>query len=120
MGRAVKRKIDLDARRKSRAAAAEVDQEPVEIKFCNMKFTLPAEMPWRFASLAFAGDVDGALRLAFDAGEPPPDEDDPQDSQYDRFLWLNPSVTDVLALVEDIGEAYGLSMGESSASASSS
>ena len=108
MGRAVNRKIDLDARRKARAAEAEADHEPVEVVFSDTKFELPAELPWRFASLLFKGEVEPALAAAF--GE----------DEYQRFLALDPSVDDVQGLVEDLSEAYGLSEGESSASASSS
>ena len=108
MGRASNRKIDLDARRRARAAEAEADHEPVEITFGDSKFELPAELPWRFASLLFRGEVDAALAAAF--GE----------SEYERFMGLDPSVDDVQGLVEDLSAAYGLSEGESLASASSS
>lgn len=107
MGRATSRKIDLDARRKARAAEAEADGEPVEVTFGDTKFVLPAELPWRFASLLFKGEVDDALAAAFG-------------DEYERFMGLDPSVDDVQGLVEDLSEAYGLSEGESSASASSS
>lgn len=107
MGLAVNRKIDLDARRRARAAEAEAGGEPVEITFGGTKFELPTELPWRFASLLFKGEVDDALAAAFG-------------DEYGRFLSLDPSVDDVQGLVEDLSEAYGLSEGESSASASSS
>jgi hypothetical protein len=97
------RVIDLD---QAKAARAEVAKEPVAIKFGGEEFELPAELPADFALLASEDREYEALRALFRA-------------DTERFFGLRPSLDDVTELIAQIGTVYGLSVGESPASANS-
>lgn len=101
--------IDLNAKRKARAAQREKDQdEPVVVLIGKQKIKLPVEAPADFAFKAAEGDTRGALVAIMNG-------------QSDAFFAEAPSVDDVKELVQDIAEVYGFDdLGESPASAPSS
>lgn len=101
--------IDLNAKRKVRAAQREKDQdEPVVIVIGKEKIKLPAELPAEFGFRAAEGDTRGALVALMNG-------------QSDAFFAQAPSMEDVTELVKDIAETYGFDdLGESPASESSS
>lgn len=93
------RVVDLDA---MRAARAEVEQEPVVIRFGGEEFTLPPEMPVGLPVYAQSGDLEGVLATLFG-------------DEARRFM-SRASVQDVHDLVDGVLEVYGLTEGESDAS----
>lgn len=101
--------IDLNKKRKARAAQREKDQdEPVVILIGDEKLKLPPELPAEFAFKANEEDMRGAVVALLDG-------------QADAFFKQSPSLQDVMDLVTDVAEIYGFdSPGESEASASSS
>lgn len=104
--------MDLDKKRAARKREAK--KEPVTVKFGGKLFQLPIELPFEcvieLASLATQDDADapriftGVLQKLLG-------------KQYDEFMALGPSMTDVMELVGGLAEAYGISQGESPASA---
>lgn len=104
-------RIDLDAARAARAEAA--GEGPVVV-FGGGDFPLPPEMPFSVAeSLATLNEMSTSAKAAemqaiFKAllGE-----------NYESFMAQSPSLEDMLALIEGLGQAYGLEdVGESEAS----
>lgn len=103
-GAAPQRIIDLAA---ARAARAEAHREPVVLRWDEgVEFTLPVEMPADFALLAQEGSMRGALAALLG-------------DQADEFFALRPTMDDVNALAEEAGRVYGMTPGESPASAKS-
>lgn len=99
------RSLDLDA---ARAARAEAQGEPPVVTFGGEQFTLPAELPLRYAWALIDNDHEGALKMLFNG-------------QHERFLAKDPSRDDVLALIKGIPLLYGIGdEGESPASGGSS
>lgn len=97
--------LDLDA---ARAARAEAKGEAPTVTLHGEKFTLPAELPMRYVWTLVDGDDMAALKVLFNG-------------QLERFIALDPTREDVLALVAGVPKLYGLgSEGESPASAGSS
>lgn len=96
------RTLDLDARRK--AAMAEANHEPLVLTLSGEQFTLPVELPLSFAYYLQTMEILKAARTLVG----------PDDAQ--RFLDANPTVEDMEAIVE----AYGVGLGESSGSPTSS
>lgn len=106
-GAPARRTFDLDAARAKREAArAEVNGPPAVLIFGGQEFTLPSELPIDFALYA----AEGEMRLALGAllGD-----------QADAFFSHRPSVDDFRAIGEMLDGAYGVTMGDSSASPSS-
>jgi hypothetical protein len=98
--------INLDELERARLEVA--GKKKHTITFRSKKFTLPQELPLRFAIALGKGDVEAALHAVLN-------------SKVDEFLDLGPSNADFLALANAIGEMYaGREVGESSASGSSS
>lgn len=97
--------LDLDA---ARAARAEAKQENHVVVFGGEKFELPPEPPWEMVELPAMGDAPGGVRALLG------------DEQYIAFKRHRPSVPDMVALLEGAVGLYGLTVGESSASAGSS
>lgn len=102
IGATMSRTLDLDARRK--AAMAEANREHLIVTLDEQQFRLPVELPLAFAHYLSTMDIFKAARCLVGA-------DDAQ-----RFIDANPSVEDMEAIVE----AYGVDLGESSASTPSS
>jgi hypothetical protein len=100
IGATMSRTLDLDARRK----AALAETEPLIVTMGGEKFTLPAELPLVFAYHLTNMDLYKAARALVG------------DDDAERFLEANPSEKDF----EQIIEAYGVELGESSASTPSS
>jgi predicted PolB exonuclease-like 3'-5' exonuclease len=96
MAAAKKRIIDLD---KARAARAEVDREPVTIKFKGETFDLPVEVPADFSLLFAAGDPRGAYEALLD-------------ENAERFFELKPSAPDLNELYDQLQKVYGADEGE--------
>jgi hypothetical protein len=97
-------RVDLDA---ARAARAEADGEAREFVLGGEVFALPAEIPWETSERFTAGDVMGGLVILLGP------------EQSERLRSVGPSVQDIEALAGAIGELYGISQGESQASAGS-
>ena len=93
--------LDLDA---ARAARAEKDRRPRVIKLGGEEFTVPARCPIDALEEVAEGNLRECLRLLLG------------DEQYARFMAHRPDDLDFRA----IGEMYGVSFPESSASAPSS
>lgn len=88
------RVIDLDA---ARAARAEAQGEKPTIVFGGETWTLPAELPWAVAEAATAGDGAAALKaIELLLGE-----------QWPAFKKHNPTLADIMVIVEGIGDIYG-------------
>ena len=97
------RAIDLDA---ARAARAEAMQDAPTLRFGGIEWKLPNELPWAFVE-ASSGDVQGIVRALQGLLA----------EQWNAFSALNPSIADVMALVEAIPGLYGLEgLGEAAAS----
>lgn len=95
--------IDLAA---ARAARAEAQREPVILKWDEgIEFTLPPEMPVEFALCAQEDNMRGALTALLG------------DDQAGEFFALRPSMDDINDLSQLAGEVYGVTPGESVASA---
>lgn len=95
--------IDLQA---SRAARLEALGEPVVLKWDDgIEFTLPVEMPAEFALCGQEGNMRAAIVALLG------------DDQAAEMFALRPSMDDINALVEMAGEVYGVTPGESGASA---
>lgn len=93
------RVLDLDA---ARAARQEAQQEAPVIRFGGTDFVLPVELPWAVAEAAAEGTGAGAFRaIELLLGD-----------QWPTFLGLNPSVADVLAIVQGIAGIYGVDPGK--------
>lgn len=102
------RVIDLAAARAARVAArGEAHGEPVTLRWSDdVEFVMPVEMPADFALLANDGDFRGAVgALLGDVAE--------------EFFALRPSMDDLNELARAAGEVYGVTPGESPASAGS-
>lgn len=101
--------IDINKKRKARAAQREKDEdEPVVILIGDEKIKLPPEAPAEFAFKLAEGNVRGALIVMMNG-------------QSEAFFAQNPSTNDINDVVEGIAEAYGFDdLGESVASESSS
>lgn len=101
--------IDLNKKRKARAAKREKDQdEPVVVLIGEQNIELPVEAPAEFAFLAAEGDIRGAVRGVLG-------------KHANAFFVEKPSLDDVMEFMEAVSEVYGFdSLGESSASESSS
>lgn len=109
--------MDLDRLRTERAAKREAEGKPtsIEVILGGRTFTLPPEMPAEAAMLASTVAEDdiaaagtatlGAMKLLLG-------------DQYEDFMALSPSLEDLDALFTGMTEAYGLTMGEPSASES--
>jgi len=102
-------RINLDQRRKARAAAREKNNaEPIVVEVGGQDFTLPAELPFEFADKAANGDLRGALSTLFDG-------------DADAFFGQKLTFNDVMELVQEVASAYGFdNLPESKASAPSS
>ena len=96
------RHIDLDARRK--AAMAEAKGEPLTVTIGGETFDLPAELPLSFAY--YMQQIEMLKAAASLVGK----------ENAERFLDANPTMEDLEAIVE----AYGVGLGEASASPTSS
>lgn len=97
--------IDLD---ELRAARREAAGEPPKIRFAGQVFTLPVEMP---AAVVEALDDDDTVGFAKGLlGK----------EQWGRFKELGGSRDDIFALASKAHLAYGITLGESSASGDSS
>lgn len=93
------RNIDLDAARAARAAAK---QEQPTVTFGGKAWVLPAELPWAVAEAAAAQDTAGIVSaIASMLGE-----------QWPEFKALNPSVEDMTALMEAVGDIYAAPLGK--------
>lgn len=93
------RVLDLDA---ARAARAEAQQDKPVITFGGKEFTLPAELPWEVAEAAASGDGVAALKsIELLLGD-----------QWGEFKKLNPTLADVMLVVEAIGRFYGTDPGK--------
>jgi len=101
--------IDLNQKRKARAAKREKDQdEPAVILIGKEKLKLPDELPAEFAFQAAESNVRGAVIALLG-------------DKADAFFSQSPSFQDVMDLMQDVSEMYGFgSLGESEASADSS
>ncbi len=101
--------IDLNQKRKARAAKREKDQdEPAVILIGKEKLKLPAELPAEFAFQAAEGNIRGAVSALLA-------------EKADAFFKESPSFDDVMDLMTDVSEIYGFdNLGESGASADSS
>jgi hypothetical protein len=97
-------RIDLDALKAQRAEAL---AEPHELVFGGQTFQLPAELPGDYIFVD-REDLQTAFRLLL--GE----------EQWAAFLALKPTISDFKALTEAIPELYGLTVPNSSGSATSS
>lgn len=109
-----KKEIDLDVLATLRR---EAEEEAPIIKFKGETFQMPIELPFQIVEaigtlqntkdderdLVAGGLVAKIARSLFG-------------TRYQEFLDLEPSTNDVMALVENVGQAYGTSQGESSAS----
>lgn len=93
-----KQVIDLD---KARAARAEVERRPVELKIGGETFELPAEIPADYSLLLAVGDVRGALEALLN-------------SKSEAFFGVSPppSVQDLNELIDQIDSAYGVDEGK--------
>lgn len=90
----VSRVLDLDA---ARAARQEANGEVPIVRFGGREFTLPVEMPWTVAEAAAGGDGASALRaVRLLLGD-----------QWVEFEALNPSVADVLEIIQGVAAIYG-------------
>lgn len=99
-------RINLDPL--ARARMEKAGKKRHEMEFAGVVFQLPPELPLSFAIALSQGDLDKAVREVLDG-------------RADEFLALGPSVDDFRELAENVTEVYaGRSVGESSASASSS
>lgn len=93
------RVIDLDA---ARAARAEANKEAPVLRFADKDWTLPVELPWEIAEAAAAGDAVAALRaIELLLGD-----------QWAEFKSHRPSLSDILVIVEGIGDLYGVAPGK--------
>jgi hypothetical protein len=93
--------IDLGA---ARVARLEALGSPVALRWDeNTTFTLPVELPAEFAMRATEQDMEAAIRALL--GE-----------QTEAFFALQPSMDDLIELVNAAGKVYGLEPGESPAS----
>ena len=93
------RVLDLDA---ARAARQEAQQEAPVIRFGGTDFVLPVELPWTVAEAASEGTGAGAFRaIELLLGD-----------QWVTFTTLNPSVADVLEIVQGIAGIYGVDPGK--------
>lgn len=96
--------INLD---KARQARAESIGDPITVHFGGRDFTLPPEMPFRFADEGNSGNLRGAIEeLLGDEAE--------------QFFALDPSLPDIAELIQQASEAYGVAEGEAPASSGSS
>lgn len=105
----------IDLNKKRAARKREAKREPVKVKLGDDVFTLPAELPFEcVALLSSLGDDDAnapeifrdVLRVLLG-------------SQFEAFLSHAPSMTDVVEMVNGLTEEYGITLGESEASAES-
>lgn len=94
--------LDLNAKRAARAAQF---GEPMSFQVGEDHFTLVPELPLAAIEMATASNIAGAMKVLLA---------DPLD--WDRFMGTEPTINDVM----DIVEFYGTSVGESSASSGSS
>ena len=94
------RVVDLDA---ARAARAEAKGEAPCIRFGGQDWTLPVEMPWEVAEVASEGTAAAAMSaVRLLVGE-----------QWVEFKKHQPSLADVMVLIEAIAEIYGADPGKS-------
>lgn len=102
-------RINLDQRRKARAAAREKNNtEPTVVELGGDTYELPAELPFEFAARAADGDLRGALTTLLDGNA-------------DQFFSQDLTFNDVMELVQEVAASYGFdNYPESKASASSS
>lgn len=113
--------INLDA---ARAARSEALEEAPTLLFKGVEFKLPIEIP--FAIVESAATIVAAER----SGE---DDDERGGAaaaaiaqmarallgeEYDKFLALGPSMSDMNLILESIGDLYAVNLGESQASES--
>lgn len=108
-GTAPGRVIDLGAARAAREAArSEAQRKPVTLAWSDdISFELPVELPADFAMCAREGDLRGAVAALLGA------------DKVEEFFALRPSMEDLNELVEAAAPVYGITPGESPASASS-
>ncbi len=103
--------INLNAKRKARAALAEKAGKPVPqhtVTLGDGEFTLPRELPAEFAFAASEGDLRRAITELFNGSA-------------EAFFAERPSFNDVMELVQQVSDLYGFDdLGESPASDSSS
>lgn len=109
--------INLDVKREERRK----DKEPSDIVLGGKSFLLPLELPLEVITklgelsaaskkkdgAAISGILVSTMEVLLTADD------------FKTFMKLKPAVNDLSAIVEGIPEAYGLSVGESEASASS-
>lgn len=100
------RVLDLD---KARAARAEAAGEAPVVVFAGREYVLPVEVPADFAFAMEGRNLHDAIRALFLT---------PEDA--DSFFASKPTLEDLGALADGIGEMYGLSAPESVASGGSS
>lgn len=89
--------LDLNKLRTARAAEREKPDsgwEPRVVKFNDLKVKLPDELPGKFATALAVGDFVGCINAVF--GEDAP-----------RFWDMDPTVDDIRALSDGLGEMYG-------------
>lgn len=97
-----------EERKKARVAANEnKPEQPKRVKLNDLTVTLPQELPARFAMALADRDLEEAIAILF--GE-----------KAATFWEQEPSMDDVNALAEGVTELYGVAVGESSPSATSS
>jgi hypothetical protein len=94
--------LDLNAKRAARAAQF---GEPMSFQVNDNNFVLVPELPLAAIEMATASNIAGAMKVLLA---------DPDD--WERFMQTEPTINDVM----DIVEFYGTSVGESSASSGSS
>lgn len=109
--------VDLD---KARAARREAQGEAPVVRFGSRDFVLPMEMPFvvveHLGQLAQADDTDNAAVAAAILAI----LGDLFGDQYEAFMQNKPSMQDLTGMFDGIMAVYGVTVGESPASASSS
>jgi hypothetical protein len=93
------------------------------VKFRGKLFQLPPELPWEVVEGMSSASIDAtgstrALKAMFGTAAGGEGEDEEQ-SGYQRFLALKPSLTDIKNLFDHVLGLYDAELGESSASGAS-
>src|SRR3954452_22546671 len=115
--RPAKAALDLDALQVPRD---EVRSSGPTVKFRGKVFQLPPELPWEVVEGMSSASIDAtgstrALKAMFGTAAEGEGEDEEQ-SGYQRFLALKPSLTDIKNLFDHVLGLYDAELGESSAS----
>jgi hypothetical protein len=104
--------LDLD---KARAARAEATGERHTFVWSDETYTLPPDLPLAFLTATSAlarGETPDVMAMARSLFE--------DDAAWDRYLAAGTTGSDIIELVNSVGGVYGLTLGESPASAARS